>query len=115
MKTRSAAILVFLFWALALAGFSFAQQPQQEDEPESNRRVLKRVVPDYPQIARELNLRGSVRVEVLVEPNGTVKSVQIKGGHPVLVIAAQDAVRKWKWEPATHETQEPVEFRFDPK
>lgn len=113
MKHRLAAIFLVLFWAMALVpGLSSAQQ---QDEPESGRKVVNRVVPSYPQIARNLNLRGSVKVEALVEPNGTVKSVQVKGGHPVLVEAAQDAVRRWKWEPAAHETREPVEFKFDLK
>jgi len=50
-----------------------------------------------------------------VQPNGVVKSVEVKGGHPVLVRAAQDAIYKWKWAPATHETREPIEVRFDPQ
>jgi membrane protein involved in colicin uptake len=50
-----------------------------------------------------------------VAPNGTVKSLQIKGGHPVLAQAAADAVRKWKWVQATHETKEPVVVKFDPE
>jgi TonB family protein len=112
MRSRSAAALLVLFWSIALTAFSFAQQ---QDEPESNRKVVSRIVPQYPQMARNLNLRGSVRVEALVEPNGTVTSIQVKGGHPVLVEAAQDAVRKWRWEPGARETREPVEFKFDPK
>ncbi len=112
MKHRSAVLILLLFWAVtSTPGLSSAQQ---QDEPES-RKVVSRIVPAYPQMARNLNLRGSVKVEALVEPNGTVKSVQIKGGHPVLVEAAQDAVRRWRWEPAARETREPVEFRFDPK
>lgn len=111
MRSRSAAALLVLFWSMSLTAVSFAQQ----DEPESSRKVVSRIVPQYPQIARNLNLRGSVRVEALVEANGTVRSIQVKGGHPLLVEAAQDAVRKWKWEPGARETREPVEFKFDPK
>ena len=113
MKHRSSTLLLVLFWAItSVPGLASAQQ---QDVAESNRKVVNRIVPAYPQMARVLNLRGSVKVEALVEPNGTVKSVQVKGGHPVLVEAAQDAIRKWKWEPAPRETREPVEFRFDPK
>lgn len=96
---------------------SFAQQ---EETPA--RKVMSRVVPDYPQMARNMNLRGSVRVEALVTPNGTVKTVQVRGGHPVLVQAAETAIRKWRWQPAAHETVESIEFkvrssliRLDPK
>jgi membrane protein involved in colicin uptake len=49
-----------------------------------------------------------------VAPNGTVKSLQVKGGHPVLAQAAADAVRKWRWVQAAHETKEPVVVKFDP-
>ena len=62
-----------------------------------------------------MNLRGNVKAEAVVEPNGVVKSVEVRGGHPVLVRAAQDAIYKWKWVPATRETREPIEVRFDPR
>jgi hypothetical protein len=43
-----------------------------------------------------------------------VKSVDVRGGHPVLAQAAQNAVRQWKWEPAPHETSELMEIKFTP-
>jgi outer membrane biosynthesis protein TonB len=49
-----------------------------------------------------------------VAQNGTVKSTKVVGGHPLLVNAATDAVRKWKFEPAAEETTGIVEFKFDP-
>jgi TonB family protein len=88
---------------------SFAQQDQSE-----NRKVVNRIPPEYPKVARLMGLRGTVKVEALVLANGTVKSVEIKGGHPVLAEAAVDAVRKWKWVPAAHESKEPVTVKFDP-
>ncbi|MBZ5722662.1 MAG: energy transducer TonB [Acidobacteriia bacterium] len=87
----------------------------QQDQPEAKRKVLNRVVPTYPELARTMNLRGVVRVEALVAANGTVKSLEARGGHPVLVQAAENAVRKWKWAPSTHETKEPIEVKFDPQ
>src|SRR5579862_8975405 len=51
---------------------------------------------------------GSVRADVVVEPSGKVKSVDVKGGHPLLAQSAQDALREWKWEPAAHETHQTV-------
>jgi len=77
--------------------------------------VVNRIVPSYPQLARTMNLKGTVRIEAVVAPNGAVKSVAVKGGHPVLVQAAENVIQKWRWEPATHETHEPIEFNFDPK
>jgi TonB family protein len=87
----------------------------QQEQSEGSRKVVNRVMPQYPTMARTLNLRGSVKAEALVEPNGQVKSVEVKGGHPVLVRAAQDAIYKWKWAPASHETREPIEVKFDPQ
>ena len=43
-----------------------------------------------------------------------VKSVEIKGGHPVLAKSAENAVSKWKWESAARETRQLVEIQFNP-
>jgi len=111
MKPAPAALFLVLLSALVLVPGAFGQQEQTE----SNRKILNRVTPQYPQMARTMNLRGNVRAEVLVQPNGVVKSVEVKGGHPVLVRAAQDAIYKWRWAPASHETREPIEVKFDPQ
>ena len=91
--------------------FSIAQQEQSE----TKRKVVSRVVPAYPDLARRMNVRGIVKLEAVVATNGNVKSLQIRGGHPLLTEAAQTAILKWRWEPASHETREPVEVRFDPR
>ena len=99
-----------LFGVLILVPVSFGQQ-----QTEGTRRILNRVTPQYPEMARSMNLKGNVKAEAVVEPNGVVKSVEVKGGHPVLVRAAQDAIYKWKWAPSLRETREPIEVRFDPQ
>ena len=104
-------VFLVFFAGLILVPASSAQQEQSE----SARKILNRVTPQYPDIARAMNLRGSVKADALVEPNGVVKSVEVKGGHPVLVRAAQSAIYKWKWAPAAHETREPIEVKFDPQ
>jgi len=91
--------------------FSVAQQEQSE----SKRKVVNRIVPADPELARRMNVRGTVKLEALVATNGNVKSLQVKGGHPLLTEAAQTAIMKWRWEPSSHETREPIEFRFDPR
>jgi outer membrane biosynthesis protein TonB len=55
-----------------------------------------------------------VKVEALVAADGSVKGVDVKGGHPVLAQAAMNAVRRWKWEVAAHESHEVVELKFSP-
>src|SRR4029078_13278681 len=104
------AVLLLLLGVLILVPASFGQQ-----QTEGTRRILNRVKPQYPEMARSMNLRGNVKAEAVVEPNGVVKSVEVRGGHPVLVRAAQDAIYKWKWAPASRETREPIEVRFDPR
>jgi len=86
----------------------------QQGPSEATRRVTNRVVPPYPDLARAMNVRGSVRLEVIVAANGTVKSLKVVGGHPVLAQAAERAVQKWQWERASHESSESVELRFNP-
>lgn len=54
-------------------------------------------------------------MDAVVGSDGVVNSVEVKGGHPVLVQSATDAVRRWKWEPAPRESRESIEVRFDPQ
>jgi outer membrane biosynthesis protein TonB len=60
-----------------------------------------------------MNIKGTVKMVVVVEPNGSPKSIQVKGGNPVLVQSAEKALHDWKWEPAVHTTSEVVDIRFD--
>jgi TonB family protein len=86
----------------------------QQDQPESRRKIVSRVVPHYPSLAQKMGIAGSVKIEAVVAANGTVKSASILGGHPVLAQAGVDAVRRCKWEAGTRETKEIVVFNFHP-
>ena len=77
--------------------------------------MLVKTTAIYPSLARSMNIRGNVRLEAQVAPNGTVKGVDVKGGHPILVQSAVTAVGHWKFEPAAHETKELIEIKFDPE
>ena len=79
-----------------------------------DRKVKSKVPPSYPEIARKLGLSGTVKLEVVVAPNGSVRDTKVIGGHPILVTAAVDAVKKWKFDTAAGESTGTVEFRFDP-
>jgi outer membrane biosynthesis protein TonB len=61
-----------------------------------------------------MKLSGVVKLEVLIQPDGNVKSVQVKGGNPILVQSAQIAIQGWKWEKAYSESTEQVAFHFSP-
>jgi TonB family protein len=110
MKSR---ISVALFVLIALLTFAPNHALTQEVS-ESGRKVVSKVSPQYPGIARSMKIQGIVRADVLVAPNGKVTSIEVKGGHPLLAQAAQEALRQWKWELASHETHEIVELRFNP-
>lgn len=109
MKASSFVALLLLVTA---GGFAPAANAQTEET--GSRRVVNRVMPTYPAIARHLNLSGSVKLEAVVAANGSVKSVRVLGGNPVLAQSAESAVRTWKWEKGERETTEVVEVRFDP-
>jgi TonB family protein len=81
---------------------------------ESARKIKSSVPPEYPELARRLNIRGVVRIEVTVSPEGTVKQIKELGGNPVLVEALVRAVKKWKYEPAAKESVVEVRFEFTP-
>jgi TonB family protein len=59
-----------------------------------------------------MNVTGKVKIEVVITPDGHVKSTRVVGGHPLLVQACQDAVKEWKFVPAPEETTQVVEFDF---
>jgi len=107
------------FWFASMtilcALFIIPSYSQSQPETASKRRLVERPSPVYPTLARAIALGGTVRVEAIVSPDGSVKTVDVKGGHPVLVQAAVSAVRKWRWEQASHESREPVEVRFSPE
>jgi TonB family protein len=78
---------------------------------ESGRKVKTKVSPQYPELAKKMNITGAVRLELLVSANGQVKAVKTLGGHPLLIDAAQNAVKQWRYEPGQEGT-ELVEIRF---
>lgn len=78
------------------------------------RKVKSQVAPSYPDLARRMSITGVVKIQVRVDKSGTVKETKLIGGHPVLANAAMDAVKRWKYEPASDETTGIVEFRFAP-
>ena len=104
---RSSRTLITLLAALAfVCAAAFGE--------DGDRKVRQRVTPLYPELAKRVNAAGTVRLEVEVAPNGEVKGVKALGGHPLLIPAAEDAVRKWKYEPMKETSTAIVEFKFAP-
>jgi len=94
---------------LCLSNSSFAQSASTD---EGKRKVKSKVAPAYPELAKRMSVSGKVKIEVVITPDGRVKSTRVIGGHPLLVQACQDAVKEWKFAPASEETTQIVEFEF---
>ncbi len=86
----------------------------QQAGPEGSRKVVSRVMPVYPELARRTNISGTVKLDAVIAPDGKVKATDVIGGNPILVQAAVDAVRKWRFEAAAQQTKERIELKFSP-
>jgi protein TonB len=64
-------------------------------------RLLSSVAPTYPQMARNQRISGDVKIDALIDASGLVSTTKIISGPALLHQAAQDAVRQWKYQPAT--------------
>jgi TonB family protein len=96
--------------ALVFSGASAFAQSGTTDE--SKRKVKTKTAPMYPELAKRMNVSGKVKIEVVITPDGHVKSTRVVGGHPLLVQACQDAVKEWKFVAAPEESTQVVEFEF---
>jgi protein TonB len=71
-------------------------------------RILHRVEPVYPPLARHARISGTVELEGIIGTDGRLRELRVISGHPLLVRAAIEAVRQWVYEP-TMLSGEPVE------
>jgi TonB family protein len=100
---------------LALLGFSvpralFAQEASAE---EGQRKVRTKVVPDIPDLAKRLHVAGKVKIEATIAADGHVLDMRVIGGSPLLVNAALQALKQWRFEPAPATTTAVIEFSFN--
>lgn len=112
MTRTLVSVLLFLLLT-GIYGSSLAGTDAPADH-HSNRKIVKKVLPEYPELARQLKIKGIVKLLVTVEPSGKVKSAKALGGNPTFVDAAMNVIEKWKFEPAPQQTLEPVEIKFEP-
>ena len=112
MKILARPIVVGVI-VIAVALFSGSKDAWAQ-EAAAKRTLLEHAVPPCPALARNMGVAGTVKMEALVAPDGSVKTVDVLGGHPVLAQAAANAVRRWRWEKATRETREVVQIKFSP-
>jgi len=62
-------------------------------------RLIYRVEPTYPPVAQQAHIQGAVVLAALIDRGGNVQSLQVVSGHPLLVRAAIDAVKQWRYQP----------------
>ena len=76
-----------------------ALAPEQGSPGSANSYVLERVEPQYPEVALQRRIQGPVELKVLVGTDGLVRKLTTISGDPLLVGAATDAVRQWRFKP----------------
>jgi TonB family protein len=103
---KKIAVRIFLAMALILPGASL---PAQE-----GRKVISTPEPVYPVMAKNFHVTGVVKVQVVIASDGHIKSTQVIGGHPLLVDAVKEALKNWKYAPASGESTASLEFNFHP-
>lgn len=62
-------------------------------------KLIKKVIPVYPVLARQARISGTVRLAGVIAKDGTIEQLQVVSGHPLLVKSAVDAVRQWVYKP----------------
>lgn len=90
--------------AVAVCVAPLSSFSQQADAP----KLLKKVVPAYPDVPKQAGLSGTVRVRVTIGPDGTVKDVTPLGGGAIFIDAVVKAVKQWRFA-ATGEHQRTAE------
>lgn len=92
--------LTFLLVALVLAtGWCAAQEPTRITESDLMANVVNKVQPEYPSMARQMKLTGTVEIDVFVDESGMVEKVESVKGNAILFVAAQRALKQWKFKP----------------
>ncbi|HLJ44581.1 MAG TPA: energy transducer TonB [Bryobacteraceae bacterium] len=83
-----------------------ARPPHVSHMMEGN--LIYRVQPEYPALARQARIQGTVILRAEISREGKIQNLQLISGHPLLVQAAMDAVRRWRYRPYVLNDQ-PVE------
>jgi TonB family protein len=77
-----------------------------------DRAIKSRVAPVYPELAKRMKIAGEVKLAATVDADGKVKDVKEVSGNHMLAVAAEDAVRKWRFEGGTGDVTVTVAVNF---
>ncbi len=100
---RAAGVLL-----LVLTAGSLAAQERRISRPVALKSLVTKVEPTYPVVARQMKMEGTVEVDAYVGENGSVETAKTVNGNPVLGKAAEDAVKKWKFNPFKTDDGKPL-------
>ena len=122
-KTKAVVSLAACFGLLAVAGWwslsalplarlSVGPLPQVESEEKKAipipveghvmaRKLLHRVEPEYPLVAKVAGVEGLVVMRVLIDESGAMQEATVVQGHPALRAAAVESLKNWRWEPTS--------------
>jgi len=95
-SVRFAALIIGIVVGLACAWAEAGKRVTKEQALEA---ATSRVQPGYPPMARQFNIEGSVELEAVISEEGTIDSVNIVSGNPILTKPAVEALKKWKFKP----------------
>jgi len=70
--------------------------------------LVHKVLPIYPPLARTARIQGQVVLQAVISKQGMIENLRLLTGHPMLVPAAIEAVRQWRYRPYVL-NNEPVE------
>jgi len=102
-----------------IGGVSAGPPPPPPPKPKTPQRIrvggqveaaklIYKPTPQYPPLAKMARIQGTVRLEAVIAKDGTIQDLKVLSGHPLLVKAALDAVKQWRYQPTLLNGQ-PVE------
>lgn len=105
VKMQTATVLISLATVLGALGtvsgtsLQAAAQTTSIRMEDAEQQLIKKVPPVYPPLAKAARLQGTVKIEALISTRGSITSLKVLEGHPLLVGAALDAVKQWEYKP----------------
>jgi len=61
--------------------------------------LVRKVQPNYPPLARQARIQGSVLLQAVISKDGAIENLRLISGHPMLAPAALEAVKQWRYKP----------------
>lgn len=116
MNRRSACVAMLLYF-LASGPANSQGEVKKVSKGDALTAVTYKTQPQYPPIARQLRVEGTVALEATISEEGKVEKVDIVSGSPMLTRTAADALKAWRFKPFLEDgkpvkVQAPVSFEF---